>query len=97
MNEQRGRYGFWLHLNSVHRTGGEGGVGERQSGTQQVADSFKVVLVLLDGLNAHPVFRQQSLEARGITRRGQELEVSMTTTQEETSSEVTNKAGSLSM
>lgn len=47
------------------------------------------MLVLLDGFDAHPLSRQQSLIAWGITRWGHELEVSMTTTKEEPSSEVT--------
>lgn len=64
-------------------------MGEGQGGTQQVAHAVKVVLVLLDGFNTHPVSRQQSLVARGIARRGHELEVSMTTAKEEPSPEVT--------
>ena len=65
---------------------GEGGVCERLGWTQQVANAVKVVLVLLDGLDAHPVFGQQGLVARGVARGGQELEVSMTTAQQEASS-----------
>lgn len=64
-------------------------MGEGQGGTQQVAHTIEVMLVLLDGFNAHPLSRQQSLIAWGITRWGHELEVSMTTTKEEPSSEVT--------
>lgn len=55
-------------------------MGEGQGGTQQVAYTAEVMLVLLDGFNAHPISRQQSLIARGIARRGHEFEVSMTTT-----------------
>lgn len=62
---------------------------EGQCGTQQVAHTVEVVLVLLDGFDTHPVSWQQSLVARGIARRGHELEVSMTTTKEEPSPEVT--------
>lgn len=62
---------------------------ERQGWTQKVAHAFKIVLVLLDGFNTHPLSRQQSLVARGIARRGHELEVSMTTTKEEASPEET--------
>lgn len=64
-------------------------MGEGLRGTQQVAYAMEVVLVLLDGFNTHPLSRQQSLVARGIARRGHELEVSMTTAKEETNPEVT--------
>lgn len=60
-------------------------MGEGQGGTEQVAHTVEVVLVLLDGFNTHPVSRQQSLVTRGIARRGHELEVPMTTTKEEPS------------
>lgn len=73
------------HLNSVHGARGERGVGEGQRGTQQVSNAIEVVLVLLDGFNAHPVSGQQSLVARGIARRGHELEVSMATTKKKPS------------
>ena len=73
------------YLNGVHGAGGEGGVGERQAGTQQVANATEVVLVLLDGFDAHPVSGQQSLIGRGVARGGHELEVSMTTAEEEPS------------
>lgn len=78
-----------IYLNGVHRAGGEGGVGEGLGGTQQVADAIEVMLVLLDGFDAHPLSRQQSLIAWGITGWRHELEVSMTATQEEPSPEVT--------
>ena len=74
-----------FYLNSVHRAGGERGVGEGLGGTQQVAHTVKVVLVLLDGLNAHPLSRQQGLVAGGIAGWGHEFEVSMTTAKKETS------------
>lgn len=77
-----------FYLNSVHRAGGERGVGEGQRGTQQVAHTLEVVLVLLDGFDTHPLSGQQSLVARGVARRGHELEVSMTTAEEEPSPEV---------
>lgn len=64
-------------------------MGEGHGGTQQVAHTVEVVLVLLDGFNTHSVSRQQSLVAWGIARRRHELEVSVTTTKEEPSPEVT--------
>lgn len=74
-----------VYLDGVHGAGGEGGVGEGLGGTQQVPDTAEVVLVLLDGFDAHPLSRQQSLVARGVAWWGHELEVSMATTQEEPS------------
>ena len=47
----------------------------------------QVVLVLLDGLHAHPVLEQQRLVARGVARRGQELQVSVSAAQKEASPE----------
>ena len=73
------------HLDGVHGAGGEGGVGERQGGAQQVAHATAVVLVLLDGFDAHPLSGQHGLVARGVARGGHELEVSMTTAEEEAS------------
>lgn len=64
-------------------------MGEGQGGAQQVAYAFKVMLVLLDGFNTHPFSRQQSLIAWGVAWWGHEFEVSMTTTKEEPSPEVT--------
>jgi len=58
-------------------------------GTQQVAHALEVVLVLLDGFNTHPISGQQSLVARGVARRGHELEVAMTSAKEEPSPEAT--------
>lgn len=64
---------------------------EGQCGAQQVANSVKVVLVLLDGFNPHPFSGQQSLIARGIAGRRHEFEVSMTTAEQEASPEVMKK------
>ena len=80
------------HLDRVHRAGGEGGVRERLGGAQQVADAVVVVLVLLDGLDAHAVFGQQGLVARGVARRRHELKVTVTTAQQETSPGVRGQA-----
>lgn len=64
-------------------------MGEGPGGTQQVTHTVKIMLVLFDGFNAHPLSGQQSLVAWGIARWGHEFEVSVTTTKEEASSEVT--------
>lgn len=58
---------------------------EGQRGAQQVAYAIKVVLVLLDGFDTHPLSRQQSLVARGIARRRHELKVAVTATEQEAS------------
>lgn len=78
-----------LYLNCVHRARGEWSVVEGQCGTQQVSHSTKVVLVLLDGFNAHPVSGQQGLITGGISGRGHELKVPMSTTEQKTSPEAT--------
>lgn len=62
---------------------------EGQRGAKQVAHALVVVLVLLDGFDAHPLPRQHSLVARGVAGRGHELEVAMATAKEEPSPEVT--------
>ena len=80
------------HLDGVHGTGGERGVCERLGGTQQVSDTVVVVLVLLDGLDAHAVLGQQGLVARGVSGRRHEFEVTVTTAQQETSPRVRGQA-----
>lgn len=47
------------------------------------------MLVLFDGFNAHFLSGEQRLVARGIAGRWHELKVTMTTTEEEPSPEVT--------
>lgn len=64
---------------------------EGQCGAQQVANSIKVVLVLLDGFDTHPFSGQQGLIARGVAGRRHELEVSVTTAKQEASPEVMKK------
>lgn len=60
-------------------------MGEGQGRSQQIADTIKVMLVLLYGFNAHPVSGQQSFIAWGIAGWGHELKVSMTTTKKKSS------------
>lgn len=59
---------------------------ERQGGAQEVAHAAEIMFIFFDGFNTHPLSGQQSLVARGITRRGHEFEVSMATTEQKPSS-----------
>ena len=71
------------YLHRVHGTGGEGGVGQRLGGPQEVADAVEVMLVLFDGLDAQSVSGQHRLVARGVARGREELEVAVATSQQE--------------
>lgn len=64
-------------------------MGEGQRGTQKVAHTVKVVLVLLDGFDAHPLSGQQGLVTWRVAWRWHELKVSMSTAEKEPNSEVT--------
>lgn len=86
-----GSFHIFFYLHGVHRTRRERGVCEGQCGAQQVANAFKVVLVLLNGFDTHPFSGQQSLVARGVAGRRHELEVSVTTAEQEASPEVMEK------
>lgn len=68
---------------------------EGQGGTQEVAHSLKVMLVLFDGLDAHPLSRQHGLVARSVAWWGHELELSMATSKQEASSEETETKSDL--
>lgn len=68
-------------------------MGEGEGGTQKVSHAVEVVLVLLDGFDAHPLSGQQGLVTRGVAWRGHELKVSVSTTEEEPNSEVTESRG----
>lgn len=68
---------------------------EGQGGAQQVAHAIKIMLVLLDGFNSHPFSWQKSLIAWGVARWRHELEISMTTTEEEPSPDVTETVRTL--
>lgn len=54
-------------------------------GAQQVAHTIKVMLVLFNGFDAHPLLGKQGLVAGGVTWGRQELEVPVTATQKESS------------
>jgi len=64
-----------LYLYSVHRARSEGCMREALSWTQQVAYAIKIMLVLLDGLNAQTVPRQNRLVARSVSWRWEELKI----------------------
>lgn len=70
-------------------------MGEGLGGTQKVAYTIEVMLVLLDAFDAHPLSGQQGLITGGIAWWGHELEVSMTTTEEEPNSEDKTEEGLL--
>lgn len=62
---------------------------EGQCWTQKVAHTVEVMLVLLDGFDAHPLPGQQGLVTRRVAWWRHELKVSMSTAEEEPNSEVT--------
>lgn len=64
---------------------------EGQRGAQQVAYAVKVMLVLLDGLDTHPLSGQQSLVAWGIAGRRHEFEVPVAAAEQEASPEIMEK------
>lgn len=89
--------GCFRHLSSVHWAWSEGCVREGLCGAQQVAHTIKVMLVLFNGLDAHPVLGKQGLIAGGITWGRQELEVAMTATQKESSPAVGKAISSMTI
>lgn len=65
-------------LYGVHGARSEGCVREGLSGTQQVANGLKIMLVLLDGLNPQTVPWQHCFVAWSVSRRWEELKIPMT-------------------
>lgn len=85
------------YSNGVHGRGDERGLREELGGPQQVPDPLQVPLVLFHRLHPHLFLGQQRLVARGITRRREELKISMTPAQQETDPERNQKVRSLSV
>lgn len=79
------------YLTCVDWDGDVGGLREELGGSQQVADPLVVPLVLLYGLNVHLLFGQQRLVARRVASRGQELEISVASAQQEAHPEVRSR------
>lgn len=75
------------HLTGVNRSGDERRLRKELRGSQQVTDFPNIPLVLLHRFYVHLLLRQQRLIARRVTSRGQELEIAMAPTQQETDPE----------
>lgn len=69
------------HLAGNDWGGNEGCLRQELSGSQQVSHSLQISFILLHRLHPHLFFGEKSFITRCIASRGQELEVTMATTQ----------------